>query len=74
MRALLAVLALALAPGLALAQDPAPREVAPIIITASPPRPHAMYVLTRSRPRFDRVDDAHHSVDRIVDSVTRAPF
>jgi len=77
MRAFLLALVLAV-PSLALAQDPPlaahARVLDPIIIHATPQRPTAFYLLTRARVRFDRADAEHHAVDRIVDSVTHAPF
>ena len=77
MRASILALVLAI-PGLALAQDPplaAHAQVLPeMIIVASPQRPHAFVMLPRAHVRFDRADASHHSVDRIVESVTHAPF
>lgn len=78
MRALILGLVL-LAPGVALAQDPAVPAHAQVlpeqIITASPPRPHAMYFLPRAHVRFDTADrTSHRTVDRIVESVRHEPF
>jgi hypothetical protein len=57
----------------ALAQDPPVVQGEDIIVHPRPQRP-AFYLLTRARVRFDRVEPEHHAVDRIVDSVTHAPF
>ena len=77
MRALLLALVL-LVPSLAAAQDPPlaahAQVLPPVIIVGTPQRPHAFMMLPRARVRFDRVDADHHAVDRILDSVTHAPF
>jgi hypothetical protein len=63
-----------LVPSAAFAQDPAPIELPEVHITASPPTPRVTILLPRSAPRFRRAEPEHHTVDRIVDSVRRAPF
>jgi len=73
-----AILALVLAiPGLALAQDPPPAAHTHVLgvvhIVGRRPTPVTLFV-PRARMHFDRTDAAHHSVDRIVESVTHAPF
>lgn len=80
MRALLVALVLVV-PSAVLAQDPAPAPARPsrthvlgeIHVHGSAPAPITVFV-PRAHVRYDRVDERHHAVDRIVDSVTHAPF
>lgn len=80
MRALFFGLVL-LVPSLALAQEPATPALAahaqvlpPVVVHGTVQRPHVYVFLPRAHVRFDRTDAHGHAVDRIVDSVTHAPF
>lgn len=65
-------------PALALAQDePRVAQHAQILDTVHVyghrPSPVTLFV-PRAHVRFERTDAEHHAVDRVIDSVSRAPF
>lgn len=66
-------------PSAALAQDSevviaAHAHVLPVIhVTGSPPTPVTLFI-PRAHVRFTPRDVDHHAVDRIVESVSHAPF
>lgn len=47
--------------------------LAEIVIHGNPPTPITVFI-PRARVHFDRAEGSHHAVDRIVESVARAPF
>ena len=78
MRAFLLALVLCF-PASALAQDSEvviaahAHVLGPVHITGSPPTPVTLFI-PRAHVRFQPADVEHHAVDRIVESVSRAPF
>ncbi len=61
------------APSLALAQDPAPTVLPPVVVHGTPPAPITVFI-PRARMHYERTDLSRHAVDRIVESVRHAPF